>query len=136
MTLDLSSFEKAIAALDEALAARKAEPGNGFILDSCIQRFEFTYELGWKMLRRHLENTEPAAESIDAMGFADLIRTGSERGLLRSGWDRWKVWREARNATSHTYDAEKALKVIAVVPDFLEEARFLRDALHRAQKRP
>lgn len=134
MSLDLSSLEKAIAALEEVLAARKAEPGNGFILDSCIQRFEFTYELCWKMLRRHLENTEPAAQPVDAMEFPDLIRTGSERGLLRSGWDRWKVWREARNATSHTYDSTKAQKVAAVVPEFFEEARFLLDALIRAQK--
>lgn len=134
MKLDLSSLEKALAALAEVLAARKAEPGNGFVLDACIQRFEFTYELCWKMLRRHLENTEAAAESIDAMSFPELIRMGSERGLLRSGWDRWKVWREARNATSHTYDALKAQKVAGVVPDFFEEARFLLEALTRAQE--
>ncbi len=134
MRLDLSALKKAVAALEEVLAARKVEIGNGFILDACIQRFEFTYELCWKMLRRHLENTEAAAESIDAMSFPELIRMGSERGLLRSGWDRWKIWREARNATSHTYDVVKAQKVAEVVPDFFEEARFLLEALARAQE--
>jgi hypothetical protein len=42
------------------------------------------------------------------MSFATLVRTASERGLLKSGWDKWQIFREARNITSHTYNQAKA----------------------------
>ena len=34
-----------------------------------------------------------------------------------------------RSKTSHTYDEEIALEVLAGIPKFLEEARYLRDRL-------
>lgn len=41
------------------------------------------------------------------MSFPTLIRTASENGLLRSGWDTWYEFRKARNLTSHVYDEER-----------------------------
>jgi hypothetical protein len=66
------------------------------------------------------------------MPFQDLIRTGSERGLLLSDWSRWKVFRTARSITSHTYDEAKAREVFAIIPEFLAEASHLRDRLKDA----
>jgi hypothetical protein len=57
--------------------------------------------------------------------FPELIRTGSERGLLLSGWDVWKGYRTARGITSHTYDEARADQVFAVIPQFLQDARYL-----------
>jgi nucleotidyltransferase substrate binding protein (TIGR01987 family) len=125
MTLDLTPFNKALSSLHEALEAYKKEPSNKFILDSCIQRFEYTYEISWKMLKRYLEATSAAPGEVDEMAFADLIRTGSEKGLLLSGWDKWKDYREARGTTSHTYDEKKAQQVFAKIPAFYDEARHL-----------
>ena len=59
------------------------------------------------------------------LDFPDLIRTGSEQGLLQNSWDVWKSYRKARGTTSHTFNEEKAREVLAVVPDFLNEARYL-----------
>src|SRR5689334_22900934 len=106
--LDVSSLEKAIASLHAAVIAYQPQESNNFIRDAAIQRFEYTYELAHKMLKRYLEMTEPSAEIIDQMSFPDLIRTASERGLLLSGWDIWKDYRHAHNATSHTYNETKA----------------------------
>lgn len=131
--LDLSSLQKAVTSLEVALKARAADPANEFVWDSCIQRFEYTYELCHKMLKRYLEATEASADSIDALGFPDLIRTAAERGLVKSGWDVWMVFRNARNITSHTYNRKKAEDVLAVVPDFLEEARGLLAAISERQ---
>jgi hypothetical protein len=36
-----------------------------------------------------------------------------------------------RGKTSHTYDEAVALEVVAGIPAFLEEARYLRDQLKR-----
>lgn len=123
--LDLISFENVVASLKEALDAQAREPENGFILDSCIQRFEYTYELSWKMLKRFLETTGATPGEVDEMAFADLIRAGSEKGLLLHGWDRWKAYREARGTTSHTYNRKKAMEVFSQIPAFYEEARHL-----------
>jgi nucleotidyltransferase substrate binding protein (TIGR01987 family) len=128
---DISSLEKAISSLDEAVSAYLLQESNNFIRDAAIQRFEYSYELSHKMLKRYLEITEPSAEAVDQMLFPDLIRTASERGLLLGGWDVWKDYRHARNATSHTYDEKKAKAVYQVIPGFLKEASYLLSELKK-----
>lgn len=129
--LDLTSLEKALLRLEEALQAYAGAPGNTLYRDATIQRFEFTYEIAHKMLKRYLEMTAANPAAIDEMAFADMIRTGSEQGLLRSGWDKWKDYRKARGTTSHTYDEAKAMEVVAIIPDFLSEAQSLLDTLRK-----
>lgn len=127
--LDVSSLEKAVASLKEALTEYSKQPTNKFIRDASIQRFEYTYELSYKMLKRYLEMTEASAEEIDQMSFPNLIRTGSEKGLLLHGWDQWSQYRHARNMTVHTYDEHKAVEVCMVIPQFLADATYLLDKL-------
>lgn len=129
--LDLSSLENALQRLEEALQAYSADSQNTLYRDACIQRFEFCYELSHKMLKRYLEMAAPNPAAIDELAFPDLIRSGSEQGLLRSGWDRWKDYRKARSITSHAYDEIKAMEVMVMLPDFLLEAQALLQALQR-----
>lgn len=63
------------------------------------------------------------------MSFQDLIRSGNEQGLLLGDWPAWRRYRDMRSKTSHTYDEEIALEVLAGIPAFLEEARYLRNKL-------
>jgi nucleotidyltransferase substrate binding protein (TIGR01987 family) len=132
--LDLSSLENALKRLDEALQANATEPQNSLYRDACIQRFEFCYELSHKMLKRYLELASPNPVEIDELAFPDLIRTGSEQGLLRNGWDIWKNYRQARSITSHTYDESKAIAVMQIVPDFLLEGQALHKELSQRTK--
>jgi nucleotidyltransferase substrate binding protein (TIGR01987 family) len=134
--LDFSSLEKAIAQMDAGLREALAAPGGELLRDGVIQRFEYTYELSWKMLKRYLEATLPNSEEVDGMSFQTLIRTGSEQGLLLSGWENWVRYRKARGSTSHTYDEEKAREVFRIVPEFLQEARYLLDRLTEKMPRP
>lgn len=131
MELDLTPLDNAVGRLAEALDALARDPDNALVRDGTIQRFEFTYELSHKTLRRYLELTSGSPAEVDEMSFPALIRTASERGLLRSGWDRWREYRQARAITSHTYDERKARQVVAAVPDFLEEARHLLGVLRQ-----
>lgn len=130
--LDIGSLLRAVTSLEAALVRHAQAPGDDLVRDGCIQRFEFTYELSHKMLKRFLEATSANPASIDSLTFQDLIREGSERGLLMSDWSRWKLYRAARSLTSHTYDETKAREVFAVIPEFLREARHLRDRLNEA----
>nr|VFK39877.1 MAG: nucleotidyltransferase substrate binding protein, HI0074 family [Candidatus Kentron sp. TC]VFK57188.1 MAG: nucleotidyltransferase substrate binding protein, HI0074 family [Candidatus Kentron sp. TC] len=127
--LDLASLDNAIARLGEGLARCLRDTTDDQIRDGLIQRFEFTYEISHKMLRRYLRAISPTPEEVDRMAFADLIRAANERGLLRGDWPVWRGYREMRAKTSHTYDVDVALEVVACIPDFLEEARFLNQRL-------
>ncbi len=130
--IDFTPLARALARLEEGLALARADPASDIIRDGVIQRFEFTYELSWKMLKRHLERVTADTGQADAMTFFQLIRAGSERGLVRSDVHEWKRFRDARGITSHVYDPDKALEVFAVIPDFAEEVRYLLERLSEA----
>lgn len=131
MSIDFSVLGNAISQLEKSLAYANsplAESDTGLreqLRNSVIQCFEFTYELSHKMLSRYLEATAPNPEEIDLSTFQNQIRLGNEKGLLRSDWTKWKVYRQARTDSSHAYDADKAEAVFAIAPDFLDEARYL-----------
>lgn len=122
--IDYSPLGKAIQRLKEGLAALQEEPENSLYRDGVIQRFEFTYGLCGQLLSRYLARTSVVPPETE-MTFAALIRTASAQGLLRSGWDAWFAFREARNLTSHTYDGAKAKQVLEQIPEFTAEAQFL-----------
>jgi len=131
MILDISSLEKAVTRLTEGLARYQRDVTDDQIRDGLIQRFEFTYELSHKMLKRYLEAVSATPDQYDGMPFQDLIRSGNEQGLLLGDWPAWRAYRDMRSKTSHTYDETKALEVVAGIPAFLGEAVFLRDQLRR-----
>jgi nucleotidyltransferase substrate binding protein (TIGR01987 family) len=123
--LNLAPLENAVSRLTEGLARYEKDISDTQIRDGLIQRFEFSYEISHKMLKRHLEAVSPTPEQFDAMAFADLIRSANEQGLLLGDWSSWKIYREMRSKTSHTYDEEIAIEVVQGIPAFLEEARYL-----------
>ena len=125
MPLDLSSLERAVARLAEGLARYQSDSTDDQIRDGLFQRFEFTFDLAPKILRRLLEEAADSPGLIDLMSFPTLIRTGWEKGLLKGGWPEWHGFRDMRNTTSHLYDEAKAIEVAARIPAFLQEVQFL-----------
>ncbi len=105
------------------------EPGDEEVRDAVIQRFEYSYELCWKMLKRQLELELPNPGDADRLSFADLVREGAERGLVARP-QRWLTYRYQRNLTSHAYDEGKAREVHAAAVEFLGDARALLGALN------
>jgi len=129
--LDLTPLANAVERLAEGLAEYQQNTSYALIRDGLVQRFEFTYEISHKMLKRYLALALASPAEFDSMPFGDLIRTGNEQGLLLSDWSNWKRYREMRSKTSHTYDEGIALQVVAGIPDFLAEARYLLEQLQR-----
>ena len=125
--VDLSFLQKAIARLDAGLTRYRQDIHDEQIRDGLIQRFEFTYEISHKTLKRFLEATSASPQEID------LIRTANEQGLLLGSWSDWRTYRDMRARTSHTYSEEVALDVVAGIPRFLEEASHLARRLAEAQ---
>jgi nucleotidyltransferase substrate binding protein (TIGR01987 family) len=120
---------KAIARLEESLAAYRADPENLMVRDSVIKRFEFTFELAQSLLRKFVVAMSVNQKEREQLTFPTMIRTASQDGVLLHGYDVWKDYREARNRTSHAYNEDQAIKVMETVPGFLEEVQFLHQRL-------
>lgn len=130
-SLDIGPLTRAVDRSREGYERHMHEPADEQLRDGLIQRFEFTYELTHKMLRRYLRMISPTPDEFDQMPFQDLIRTGNERGLLLGDWPKWRHYRDLHARTSHTYTAKAAIEVVEGIPEFLAEAGYLRDTLSR-----
>ena len=126
---NIKPFERAIQRLEQGLKRYQSDTSDLQIRDGLIQRFEFTYELSYKILRRYLEYTAPNPALFDEITFQDLIRTANEQGLLLGAWPEWRGYRSMRGRTSHTYSEAIAVDVVAHIPEFLGEVIYLRDRL-------
>ena len=127
--LDFTSLRNALARLKEGYARYESDVSDIQIRDGLIQRYEFTYEISHKMLKRHLEMTSANPEAFDALPFADLIRTGNEQSLLKSDWTAWKIFREMRALANNALEDQAALEIVKIIPLFIEEIEFLKHQL-------
>jgi nucleotidyltransferase substrate binding protein (TIGR01987 family) len=127
--IKLTPLANAIQRLKEGVAAQAVDPGNALLRDGLIQRFEFTYELSHKLLRRFLEDAAADPDDVRTLTFESLIRLGDEQKLLMSDVAQWKRYRKARTDTSHTYDEQTAIEMIALILHFIHEAEFLLERL-------
>ena len=125
MKLDLTSWKRALASLERAITRSTAE-----LRDAVIQRFEYFYDLSWKMLKRHLEQVVPDPGMVDQWSFKELMREAAERGLI-TAVEPWIEYRYQRNMTAHVYDAETAKRVYQSAQSFIVEARALLAAVER-----
>lgn len=85
------------------------EPFSEIVRDAVIQRFEFTHELAWKMLRLRLEE-----EGIVAGTPRLVMQEALQAGLIADG-NFWSDVQKMRNLTSHTYSAALADQVYTFV---------------------
>jgi nucleotidyltransferase substrate binding protein (TIGR01987 family) len=128
MPLDLQNFEDAIRSLTAALASQadtpypEDTPEWELMRDGVIQRFEYTFELAWKTLKRYLE--EYALEKADSFSNRDLFRRGYELGLLHDA-EVWFDYLKKRNLTSHTYNSATAGAVYQAARTFAPDVCFL-----------
>ena len=121
MKIITEALEKALLTLKEAWAEYQKDTCNTFVRDSVVQRFEYTFELSHKMLRKVLSETESSRAEISEMFFNDLIRLGCRRGLLLNDLETWDKYRKARNYASHNYDEFYSGQIMAIINTFIEE---------------
>ena len=101
-----SNYQKALARLSEAVNVLNECDNVGseqdLLKEGLIQRFEYTHELAWKVMKDYLEYQG----YVDIRGSRDAIRKSLELNILSDR--RWMATIEARNLTSHNYDDETA----------------------------
>ena len=130
MKLDYSSLESAVAQLQASfdylhsdLARKDADLRQQFRA-ATIQAFEFSYELAVRMIRRQLALIVANPDALREIDFADLLRDAADAGIVRDA-PSYLRYRELRNRTSHTYDAERAEETVAAMDEFLRDMRLL-----------
>ncbi|MBI4430306.1 MAG: nucleotidyltransferase substrate binding protein [Candidatus Omnitrophica bacterium] len=136
MKIDCSALEQAVAQLEKSMGflhselARKNKDLYEQFRTASIKAFEYTYELALKMIRRQLEQIALNPEELREMAFMDFIRTAYEAGLIREV-PVFKAYREKRNITAHTYDADKAEAILSILDSFLHDARYILEELKK-----
>ncbi|MBA3582849.1 MAG: nucleotidyltransferase substrate binding protein [Gammaproteobacteria bacterium] len=97
----IADFTKALHQLDKAVQ----QPGNEFIRDCVIQRFEFAYELAGKMLKIRLE-----MEDIFAKTPKETLQEALQAGFIVDG-NAWSELQKNRNLTVHAYNEQLAEQI-------------------------
>lgn len=101
------NFQNALRSLNDAVTQAKTDLEN----DGVIQRFEFTCELFWKLLKIHLEN-----EGIVAHTPKECFRQAYRIGLLGEE-ERFVRMVEDRNLSVHLYNQRASREVIGRIKD-------------------
>jgi len=99
---------KASGKLKEALSVEPTELNQ----DATIQRFEFTFELAWKLMQEILKENR-----IDVYGVKSVFRESANLGLIENPVI-WFEFLEARNLSTHTYDFDEARSIYIKIKDF------------------
>lgn len=135
MALDLGSFEKALDAHSRSLNAIRdgnvaslSDNHREAIRAGVIQNFKVAYEQCWKFIQRWLrENYSPEAANHPRTR-KEIFRIAARVGLIADPLP-WFAYGDARNLTSHTYDAKLAEIVYQAAEKFGDDAKTLLNKL-------
>ena len=92
------NFEKALRLLREALA--DVESLSALEKEGAVQRFEFTFELGWKTLNDYLAYSGVVVAPVTPRS---VIKEAFAAKIISDG-QLWIDMLDCRNLMSHTYD--------------------------------
>lgn len=118
----LSDLKKATERLKEAALLPPTEINQ----DATIQRFEFCFELSWKLMQ-----TISRENGLEVYGPRDSIREGARLGLVADP-ELWFEFLKARNLTTHLYEEKIAKEVYQKAKVFVKALEIL---IAKAQKK-
>lgn len=109
----ISQLTKALARLKEALSFAETDMNK----DATIQRFEFSFELCWKVMQGIVQ--EKGLEEV--LTPRDSIRTAAQLKLIENV-ELWFDFLKDRNLSSHLYDESVSKNIYEDIKKFLPEA--------------
>lgn len=124
--LDIESLRDAKVSLEKAY--RVFQEGNddaemcAIYADSCVKRFEYTFETSWKTMKKYFKLQYNKREEELTMN--NIFRFMESYGFAKS-WTNWRDYYSKRNSTAHEYNIEKSRRLIEIIPKFLDDVNFL-----------
>lgn len=109
LKIKLEDYCNAINRLEAALQKDATE--DDMYLDATIQRFEFSFELAWKLIKAYLDY-----EGIEINSPRSAFREGFKQHLLTDAVP-WLDMLEKRNLSTHTYDEKTAYNIYHCVKE-------------------
>lgn len=110
--LRFESYSKALLRLKEAVEQTRQHPLSDLEKDGIIQRYEFTHELAWKVMKDYAEYQG----YTEVGGSRDASRLAFQMSLI-TDIDGWLEMIRYRNLTSHTYSEETADEAIRLITE-------------------
>ena len=101
-----SNFKKALSKLTEVVKTKTLESLSELEQEGLIQRFEYTHELAWNVMKDYFEYQGNSTIT----GSRDAIREAFNKKLITNG-EMWMETVKSRNKTSHTYNQEIAKNI-------------------------
>ncbi len=99
------------------------------VKEGLIQRFEYTHELAWKVMKDYAEYQG----STNISGSRDAIREALQMNLIHSG-DVWIDMMLSRNKSSHTYNESTANEIYSkILHEYYPELKNFRTAMKEKQ---
>lgn len=89
-----------------------------------IQNFAVAYEQCWKFIQRWIRENRTPEDADHPRSRKELFRMAARHGLISDPLP-WFEFGDARNLTSHTYDAAQAAAVYEAARRFLPHAEEL-----------
>lgn len=123
----LMYFERALGRFRIVVTERDrwvAEGNGDIVLDVAAKRFEFTYEMAWKALKRALDYL-----GIDARAPRPVFKEAFAQGLLAEE-QVWLDMIEMRNLSSHVYDEHEIARILGQLDRYLAAFESLLGRLH------
>ncbi|MBS0588072.1 MAG: nucleotidyltransferase substrate binding protein [Proteobacteria bacterium] len=127
-SLNTDYFERCIATLSRAFNGLNQYPQDDDMYDiyraACVKEFEIILEQTGKLLRKCLKPYFASSKQADQLIFKDIFRQAAKHGLITiDEAERWLVYRDNRNDTAHDYGEGFANQTLALLPQFIEDAR-------------
>ncbi len=117
-TLELMAFySRALKRFEEALDEDLSNP---LAVDGSIQRFEFSFELAWKLLKKVLMDLE----GIEALSPKKTLQFAFKLGWIENE-SAWLLMLNDRNLTFHTYRKEYAQEIYSHLVGHLKNMQAL-----------
>jgi len=118
------NFSRAFTLLNEALDGKDIEKYSGLEKEGIIQRFEYTFELGWKTFKDYLNYS---GVEIDEITPRKVIKECATRGIFAGANIDPKIYMDMmleRTALFHTYDLEGVNQVVLRIKNiYLKELK-------------
>lgn len=105
-----NNYLRAMQSLSRAVALSEQRELSELEQQGLIQGFEFTHELGWKVLKDYLE----AQGLVGLIGSKNATREAFKNALIVDG-EAWMDMIKARNLTLQSYDTAIAASIVSDV---------------------
>ena len=137
MRLNTDFLRRCIIVLETETGELNDHEQGDFLYDvfraASIKHFELILEQSARLLRKRLRAWFASNRQVDRLDFRDVFRHAAKHGLITADTcERWLKYRDNRNATAHDYGEEFAQTTLALMPEFIEDAKSLADVIEAA----